>query len=245
MCVCQLVDTHAVPRVVKSIVMVFVLVFLHQATRFVDRSFLPIRVEYRNETHWGCRYRSADWVGQIVNENLYFMSYYCFRILFVHVIPCSALVILNLLLFRALHQAQKTRDRLFKENRKSECRKLRDSNCTTLMLIVVVTVFLATETPSSIVTLVHVTQNFLNTHIVDYGALNLTLLFTNFFIMLTYPVNFAIYCGMSLMFRETFKNLFCRGEAASARKRLEAASRFSVVTGNGPRLTTTVVETNL
>lgn len=47
------------------------------------------------------------------------------------------------------------------------------------------------------------------------------------------------------MFRETFKDLFCGGNGSSSRKRIEAATRFSVVTGNGPRLTNTLVETNL
>lgn len=66
--------------------------------------------------------------------------------------PCISLVILNLLLFRAMREAQLKRDKLFKENRKSECKKLRDSNCTTLMLIVVVTVFLLTEIPLAVMT---------------------------------------------------------------------------------------------
>lgn len=66
--------------------------------------------------------------------------------------PCISLVILNLLLFRAMREAQLKRDKLFKENHKSECKKLRDSNCTTLMLIVVVTVFLLTEIPLAVMT---------------------------------------------------------------------------------------------
>lgn len=54
--------------------------------------------------------------------------------------------------FRAMRDAQLKRDKLFKENRKNECKRLRDSNCTTLMLIVVVTVFLMTEIPLAVVT---------------------------------------------------------------------------------------------
>lgn len=53
---------------------------------------------------------------------------------------------------RAMRDAQLKRDKLFKENRKNECKRLRDSNCTTLMLIVVVTVFLMTEIPLAVVT---------------------------------------------------------------------------------------------
>lgn len=96
--------------------------------------------------------RFADWLHDDVMLNVYFIVYYSFRVIFVHVGPCISLVILNLLLFRAMREAQLKRDKLFKENRKSECKKLRDSNCTTLMLIVVVTVFLLTEIPLAVVT---------------------------------------------------------------------------------------------
>ncbi|KAJ8969104.1 hypothetical protein NQ317_006981 [Molorchus minor] len=47
-----------------------------------------------------------------------------------------------------------------------------------------------------------------------------------------YPINFAIYCGMSRQFRETFKDLFIKG-AANARN---GSSRYSIV--NGPRTCT-------
>ena len=70
-----------------------------------------------------------------------------FRVLFVHLIPCVSLVILNILLFRTMKEAEKKRERLLNCRQKisakgesKESKKLRDSNCTTLMLIVVITV---------------------------------------------------------------------------------------------------------
>ena len=69
-----------------------------------------------------------------------------FRVLFVHLIPCVSLVILNILLFRTMKEAEKKRERLLNCKQKAlkgeskESKKLRDSNCTTLMLIVVITV---------------------------------------------------------------------------------------------------------
>ncbi|KAI1287273.1 Sex peptide receptor [Halotydeus destructor] len=232
------------PRVMRAVVVVIILAFLHQLARFFDREFAPVQFEYEGVPRWGCQFFTAAWVARMVSENIYFTCYYGFRILFVHIGPCAALVVLNLLLFSALREAQRKRDKLFKENRKSECRKLRDSNCTTLMLIVIVSVFLATEIPLAICTLLHVAQNALNIVIADYEILNSTILFTNFFIMLTYPVNFAIYCGMSRQFRETFKDLFLLGHVTSSRggggvgrngALTETVSR-SVV--NGPRTST-------
>lgn len=222
-----------VPKVWKAMAWVYLLALVHQSTRFFDRVFEPIRYRWRGGLHDGCYFVSAEWVREIITENIYYTAYYGFRILFVHIGPCLALVIFNVLLFWALRKAQLKRQKLFKENRKSECKKLRDSNCTTLMLIVVVTVFLAVEIPLAITTLLHVLQNALDLEIADYDDLNSTILFTNFFIILSYPVNFAIYCGMSRQFRETFRDLFLKGHVVGAR---DGSSRYSLV--NGPRTST-------
>ena len=57
------------------------------------------------------------------------------------------LVVLNILLFRTMKEAERKRERLLNCRQKKaaageskESKKLRDSNCTTLMLIVVITV---------------------------------------------------------------------------------------------------------
>lgn len=222
-----------VPKVLRAMICVFIFSLFHQSTRFFDREYDPIKFFWREEYHWGCEFRTARWVREFVTENVYYTFYYGFRIVFVHIGPCTALVVLNVLLLKALREAQRKRARLFNENRKSECKKLRDSNCTTLMLIVVVTVFLAVEIPLAVTTLLHVMQNALNLNIADYNDLNATILFTNFFIMFSYPVNFAIYCGMCRQFRETFKNLFMLGKLTTRR---EGSSRYSLV--NGPRTST-------
>lgn len=79
------------------------------------------------------------------------------------------------------------------------------------MLIVVVSVFLMVEIPMAIVTLVHMLANL---SIIQFEGdshqhyLNITVLICNFIIMLSFPLNFAIYCVMSAQFRNTFFSLF-------------------------------------
>lgn len=181
-----------------------------------------------------CNTTTASWVEKYITEDVYYGSYFTFRILFVHLFPCILLVVLNVLLFRALKQAQQRRELLLsKKNQKSECKKLRDSNCTTLMLIVVVTVFLIVEIPLAVVTLLHVLSSLVFKEFLNYHIANVFILFTNFFIILSYPINFAIYCGMSRQFRETFKELFIRGTITN---RNGGSSRYSLV--NGPRTCT-------
>ncbi|XP_060846755.1 sex peptide receptor [Rhopalosiphum padi] len=225
------------PRVLKCVAWISVMASLHQSTRFVDRTYEPIKISWRGQDSVVvCRMKHAYWVEHWVTLDVYFTLYYAFRVIFVHTGPCISLVVLNLLLFRAMRDAQLKRDKLFKENRKNECKRLRDSNCTTLMLIVVVTVFLMTEIPLAVVTVLHIISSSIK-EILDYSVANLLVLFTNFFIIVSYPINFAIYCGMSRQFRETFKELFIRGSVQINRKHgAGGSSRYSLV--NGPRTCT-------
>ncbi|CAN7980208.1 unnamed protein product, partial [Ixodes pacificus] len=222
-----------VPRVLRTVCWVAFVAFAHQLPRFFDTVFVDVRFWWQGEAHWGCQMLVAEWVTQIVTAKVYFIFYYAFKVIFVNIGPCTVLVVLNILLFRALKRAQEKRMKLLKENRKSECKKLRDSNCTTMMLIVVVTVFLAVEIPLAVTIVLHVLINAFKVQFVSYYVLNITLLFTNFFLMLSYPVNFAIYCGMSKQFRKTFKDLFIMGTFIN---RAQGSSRYSLV--NGPRTVT-------
>ena len=89
-----------------------------------------------------------------------------FRVLFVHLIPCVSLIVLNTFLFNTMREAEKRREQLLQSKAKSaaiaaaaaaggggggqaaahaakesrETRKIRDSNSTTFMLITVISV---------------------------------------------------------------------------------------------------------
>ncbi|CAG2114270.1 unnamed protein product, partial [Medioppia subpectinata] len=162
--VCHLTTSRTwctVPRVCKAMVFIFIMAFCHQSTRFVDREFTSVNFLWNDTPRTGCQFETAKWVNETLGEDTYYILYYGFRIVFVHIGPCALLVLLNLSLFRALRKAQRKREKLFNENRKSECIKLRDSNSTTIMLIVIVTVFLMLEIPLAVTTLLHVMQNAL------------------------------------------------------------------------------------
>lgn len=86
------------------------------------------------------------------------------------------------------------------------------------MLIVIVSMFLLLEIPLTITTILHVIQNITSINFVEYNTLNTIILITNFFIILSYPINFAIYCGMSRQFRTTFSELFLDGQTGICRR---------------------------
>lgn len=201
---------------------------------FIHRSYSLVTIEWNNETTSVCHISTAEWIHDYIGEDVYYTLYFLFRIIFVHLIPCGSLIALNVLLFKAMKRAQDKREMLFRENRKKECKKLRDANCTTLMLIVVVTVFLIVEIPLAIITAMHIVSSLIM-EFLDYGVANMFILFANFFLIVSYPINFAIYCGMSRQFRETFKEIFIKSSSIGANKK-DGSSRYSLV--NGPRTCT-------
>ncbi|KAI8116381.1 Sex peptide receptor [Lucilia cuprina] len=201
-------------------------------------SFEPVEINWEGQVVEVCHMRTANWVDDYIGEDLYYTSYFLFRVIFVHLVPCIMLVTLNILLFAAMRQAQERRKLLFRENRKKECKKLRESNCTTLMLIVVVTVFLIVEIPIAVVTAMHIVSS-LYINFMDYDSANILITFTNFFLVVSYPINFGIYCGMSRQFRETFKEIFLGSMAVKK----DNSSKYSIV--NGPRTCTNTNETVL
>ena len=229
------------PRVLKAVVWIYVLSLLHQSTRFFDRSFLLEEIWFEGEVTYSCRTDFPRWITHGVSQDYYFGFYFGFRVLFVHMLPCISLVVFNILLFRTLQEAQAKREMLFRDSTnkgKRECKRAMDSNCTTMMLIVVVSVFLIVEIPLAVVTCLHILENLIeNAKILDYDVSKALVVIINFIISLSYPINFAIYCGMSRQFRETFRDLFIAGKTTQFS--LTGSSRFSTV--NGPRTRTETV----
>ncbi|XP_043200115.1 sex peptide receptor-like [Amphibalanus amphitrite] len=229
------------PRVLKAVVWIYVLSLLHQSTRFFDRSFVLEEIWFEGEVTYSCRTEIPRWITHGISQDYYFGFYFGFRVLFVHMLPCISLVVFNILLFRTLQEAQAKREMLFRDSTnkgKRECKRAMDSNCTTMMLIVVVSVFLIVEIPLAVVTCLHILENLIeNAKILDYDVSKALVVIINFIISLSYPINFAIYCGMSRQFRETFRDLFIAGKTTQFS--LTGSSRFSTV--NGPRTRTETV----
>jgi len=210
-----------------------------------------------------CLVHFSSWVIRVVN--FYFISFWWFRVLFVQVFPCVSLVILNILLFSAMRKAEQRRRRLtvnktnnnfrkagaarpsrnntiarrmsiFGFSKESKDRRHRDANNTTMMLIVVIAVFLAVELPLSCITALHTISSSV-VEFLDYRLVGNIILFINVIICLSYPVNFAIYCGMSRQFRTTFRSLFLtpvRAALCSFNRRAEFGDQevTDEVTGN-------------
>ena len=227
-----------IPHVLKAIAMIYGLAAVHQSTRFFDITITESPICWEGQIYLSCKKDMAYWVTDIVTPDIYFNIYYWFRVICIHLGPCITLLTLNILLFQTLKEARATRAKLFSENSNAkhgmECKRMRDSQCTTLMLIVVVTVFLLVEIPLAVLTVLHIVSSSV-VEFLNYEVVSVLILFSNFSISASYPINFAIYCGMSRQFRETFKELFIKSaeENDTRATTVHRSSRYSRVNGGG------------
>jgi len=77
------------------------------------------------------------------------------------------------------------------------------------MLVVVVGVFLLAEVPNALLFIVLIVDNTWELGIISAKASYIAPLLLNLFILLSYPLNFFIYCAMSRQFRDAFRELCC------------------------------------
>ncbi|KAK3107484.1 hypothetical protein FSP39_015530 [Pinctada imbricata] len=193
-----------IQNVVIGTAVIYLVAILSQCSRFADYGLYPVEIPsvvYPNKTILACEMRLRPWFRE--NEVLYFNIYFWFRVIFIHLVPCTFLVLLNALLISTMRTAQLRRMQLLQQNKKSESKKLKDSNCTTLMLVAVVGLFLLVEFPLGIIMILNIIQNSFAVQICSEETFRSMTLISNFFILLSYPLNFFIYCGMSRQFRET------------------------------------------
>ena len=129
---------------------------------------------------------------------------YWIQAFLVKLIPCFMLTILTLLLIVAMHRAHKRRMALKNQGRKAESDKHGEHNRTTFMLLTVVVLFLITEMPQGIFTImVSSVEGFQAQYYEPLGDLfDVVALCNN-------SVNFVLYCSMSTQFRKTFFDTFC------------------------------------
>ncbi|GMT05857.1 hypothetical protein PENTCL1PPCAC_28031, partial [Pristionchus entomophagus] len=157
-----------------------------------------------------------------LGENVFFSTYFWTRSIFFVIVPCTLLIALNAGLLRGIRKAQQRKERLLREKRSRDAQRQTDSNSTSIMLVVIVSIFLMVNLPQAMfMVIMCIEQTFPgNESILNWKYAGVFLAVNNMLVMATYPINFAIYCFMSSSFRQTFRAMFCsaclRGEQESA-----------------------------
>uniref|UniRef100_A0AC35FWB3 G-protein coupled receptors family 1 profile domain-containing protein n=1 Tax=Panagrolaimus sp. PS1159 TaxID=55785 RepID=A0AC35FWB3_9BILA len=167
-------------------------------------------------------------IVQAIGPNMFFNCYFWTRVFGFIILPSILLIVLNFLLVKGIRKAQRRKEHLLKqcrmlswpvfgkrkllEKRAREAQRQIDSNSTSLMLVMVVTIFLIVNLPQAVfMGLLCVYNTFGMQNRLLEGMFPVAfMLASNMLVMLTYPINFGIYCFMSSSFRQTFRALFCR-----------------------------------
>jgi len=208
------VDTAA-----RAIVGVMVAAIMSHVFRFAERRFTAVVLP---SMMYGDGRNVSACIDQLVpfvrrHQHVYFGVYYVFRAVFVNVVPCTVLVLLNAALVHTMRAAEARRKALLRCHRRSEFRRLAESNSTTLMLIVVVGVFLLVEFPMAVIFVTLVISNVFDLDVFDQSSSSIATSIVNLCILFSYLINFFIYCAMSRQFRETFCRLFVRRDTSPNR----------------------------
>lgn len=157
---------------------------------------------------------------------LYFGTYFWLRVVAAHMVPCTVLVVLNAALAKTMSVARRRRSQLLARRggggsvHDREFRRLGDSIATTYMLVAVVGVLLAVELPLAVFLILTIIENTWHRILMADGVASSAALFINLMIVLSYPVNFFIYCGMSRQFRTTFAAMITCSEQAPASRQV-------------------------
>lgn len=140
--------------------------------------------------------------------------------IFIKLLPCFMLTVFSLLLLKTMRDADKRRKRLLNKvplsdgesgalssgsNTGKKLKKSSRSNRTTRMLLTVVFLFILTNTPQGILSVLSglIDKFFHNVYMPLGDLLDIMTLLNN-------GVNFVLYCTMSKQFRETFIKIFVK-----------------------------------
>uniref|UniRef100_A0A183BKZ8 G_PROTEIN_RECEP_F1_2 domain-containing protein n=1 Tax=Globodera pallida TaxID=36090 RepID=A0A183BKZ8_GLOPA len=163
-------------------------------------------------------------IVQLVGQNTFFNAYFWTRVVGFILLPSLLLICLNALLIKLIRKAQRRKERLLREKRAREAQRQTDSNSTSIMLVIIVSIFLIVNLPTALFMAMLCVYNTLGlSNRFLEGLFPVTfLLVNNMLVMATYPINFGIYCFMSSSFRDTFWMLFCRRKNCADADRIKS-----------------------
>lgn len=210
-------------KTVKTVAGVYIVSFLFYSFNFMELHYVAVEVPSKISKHsvLACDDQTTSILGSY--EQTVYSLYFILRVVLVHLIPCILLILFNAVLIHAMKGAAKRRSQLMKQNMRMESRRLEENNRTTMMLVTVVGIFLLVEVPLAVFLMAFLIMASRDETLALQDVISMIL---NFLILVTYPLNFFIYCRMSRQFRKSFKKMF---ECAGAGKLRSAPLKVSHV----------------
>ncbi|CAF0862048.1 unnamed protein product [Adineta ricciae] len=208
-----------VPMALKAIACVNILALIVAIPMFIEGTFHAVPVRSLLDPKKVFNACSVRDYSEDERYRTLFSIYSLIRALLINVGPCTILVIFNAILVERMREAKQNRDKLIRR-RSYESRAQEQTNVT-FMLIIVVTLFLIVEIPMAIYIIVTaILRLFQSSFLQNFLQFAVQLL--NFAVLLSYPINFFIYCRMSRAFRDAFTRLLCASLFNSRQERLQS-----------------------
>lgn len=157
-------------------------------------------------------------------QSIFDLNYWVQSIL-IKLVPCFLLTVLTIMLISALRRAHLHHVMLKSQGmQKADVDSHHEHIRTTTMLLAVVILFLITELPQGILTLLMIFME--NLHVEVYNPLGDIL---DIAALINNAINFVLYCTMSKQFRDTFTDTFCRCFTAGSSSSRSTQDRWTSV----------------
>lgn len=223
--------------VIIEIVALTLLAFLLNLPQALKLVFKPVKFYYNGQLTWGCRALQAKWFKDLVGEYvaLYDDIFTAIIVVFVDGGPAIALIVLTALLIRQLHR-QRIQGHLLMEQARTASKRRRERHrqqeyeASARVMIFVLLAFLAVKIPFATTYTLMIIQSRFEIHFVENLVdFQKAITLTDLVFVLSYPINFTIFCGCSKKFRHKCAQLLgeCNQNTKTAKNRLMSSFNSS------------------
>lgn len=178
------------------IILTYILAVLMHLSRFIVSEKVQI-----SENH--CVY----WFSEFINVNAYLISYLFIRIILIQFVPCISLIVLNAKMICGLRNITNKKIEM-NCNSENSSSAVKENRRVTIMIVCMAAITLLVELPVGIIQCLYV-DIYLSGATFDQYNLQISERIVNLFIILSYPLNFLLFCSMSSEFKQTLKDMCC------------------------------------
>lgn len=195
--------------VICEIISLTLLAFLINLPQALKLVFKPVKFYYNGQITWGCKAAQARWFKDLIGEYaaLYDDIFTAIIVVFVDGGPAIALITLTALLIRQL-QRQRIQGHLLMEQARTASKRRRERHrqqeyeASARVMIFVLVAFLAVKIPFATTYTLMIIQSRFEIHFVEnLNDFQKAITLTDLVFVLSYPLNFTIFCCCSKKFR--------------------------------------------
>lgn len=195
--------------VICEIISLTLLAFLINLPQALKLVFKPVKFYYNGQITWGCKAAQARWFKDLIGEYaaLYDDIFTAIIVVFVDGGPAIALITLTALLIRQL-QRQRIQGHLLMEQARTASKRRRERHrqqeyeSSARVMIFVLVAFLAVKIPFATTYTLMIIQSRFEIHFVEnLNDFQKAITLTDLVFVLSYPLNFTIFCCCSKKFR--------------------------------------------